>query len=436
MLYLARFLAVVSALLMPAHVGAQSIETDPFIQENIARENWEPGGKFSTLPTRGTVIPSTREGQVDIIPQHTQRLGSFSLQSANVQGNYDYTIDITGNHPHTVHSPFDDTTTSSSSQRVDRPDGSQASIELNWDGTRVHPANGYDPPAGGGFPAPDPRGAVDHYSYQINGIATGVFPLSPSELQRLDPPRDVLDRLSRAGELISDDFLDGLRRAAQGYDDFSTDAGLRGNLNAFLDTVTGAGRAIVSPATGGVSGLAGDEIANAITAMADLSVDGFKAFDVRKQYQSIQVAHNTGRFLDQNPEIAKTLEALGYVAIGGAILKKAIKGPKGKIDGNPTAPVREVRIHDASSRHIFRDQPGHIPDTPENRRLLQDMTSNDANYLGTDRHGNQWYAQTQNDGTQVWTSVRNGEIRNGGVNDSPRNFNEETGLSRPSPSSE
>lgn len=37
----------------------------------------------------------------------------------------------------------------------------------------------------------------------------------------------------------------------------------------------------------------------------------------------------------------------------------------------------------------------------------------------------------QKDGKQVWTCSRNGEIRNGGLNETPRGFDIETGLSSP-----
>jgi hypothetical protein len=50
--------------------------------------------------------------------------------------------------------------------------------------------------------------------------------------------------------------------------------------------------------------------------------------------------------------------------------------------------------------------------------------------LGKDKFGNKWYAQTQNDGTQIWVQARNGKIINGGLNKTPKTFHSETGLSR------
>lgn len=92
----------------------------------------------------------------------------------------------------------------------------------------------------------------------------------------------------------------------------------------------------------------------------------------------------------------------------------------------------KVVIAQKSADHIFRNAPGHFrEDTEENRRLLESVANDRNSYLGNDKYGNSWHARTQNDGTQIWTQSRNGEIRNGGINKTPRTFNRETGLSSP-----
>ena len=69
-----------------------------------------------------------------------------------------------------------------------------------------------------------------------------------------------------------------------------------------------------------------------------------------------------------------------------------------------------------------------IPDTPENRKLLQDL-ANDARYhAGKDTHGNDWHFKTLEDGSQIWTSSRDGIIQEGGLNNPPRPWNDRTGL--------
>ena len=79
--------------------------------------------------------------------------------------------------------------------------------------------------------------------------------------------------------------------------------------------------------------------------------------------------------------------------------------------------------------HIFRNAEGHLPDTPANRQLLQQVADDPSTTLGTDKFGNVWSARTLEDGTQAWVQTRDGVIRNGGLNQTPRVFNSNTGLS-------
>lgn len=65
--------------------------------------------------------------------------------------------------------------------------------------------------------------------------------------------------------------------------------------------------------------------------------------------------------------------------------------------------------------HIFRDAEGHIPDTIENRNLLESVANTVENFLGVDKYGNEWYSQILEDGRQVWVEVRNGKIFEGGI---------------------
>jgi hypothetical protein len=91
--------------------------------------------------------------------------------------------------------------------------------------------------------------------------------------------------------------------------------------------------------------------------------------------------------------------------------------------------IEKIDFDEGSLKHIFRDAPGHFPDTSANRKLLRDTASNKENYLGKDKYGNNWYTETRSDGSQVLVLVINGKIRNGGLNPTPRTFNPQTGLS-------
>jgi len=82
-------------------------------------------------------------------------------------------------------------------------------------------------------------------------------------------------------------------------------------------------------------------------------------------------------------------------------------------------------------KHIFRNAPGHLKDTPANRKLLEHSGNNPAFMIGKDMHGSAWYAQTRTDGTQVWVLVRGGKIINGGINSIPKKWHPQTGLCAP-----
>ncbi|MCA0328008.1 MAG: filamentous hemagglutinin family protein [Proteobacteria bacterium] len=82
-------------------------------------------------------------------------------------------------------------------------------------------------------------------------------------------------------------------------------------------------------------------------------------------------------------------------------------------------------------KHIFRDADGHVLDTVANRNMIQEVTRDGRSFLGKDKYGNDWYAQTRPDGSQVWVKARNGEIINGGLNPTPKAYSPQTGLQAP-----
>ena len=87
--------------------------------------------------------------------------------------------------------------------------------------------------------------------------------------------------------------------------------------------------------------------------------------------------------------------------------------------------------NDSTTGHIFRDAEGHIPDTPENRTLLENVANDVDNFRGKDKYGNEWYTMDLEDGRQVWVESRNGNIFEGGINEIPKTWNPETGLKKP-----
>jgi RHS repeat-associated protein len=90
---------------------------------------------------------------------------------------------------------------------------------------------------------------------------------------------------------------------------------------------------------------------------------------------------------------------------------------------------QKLSISDSTAAHIFRDAPGHVQDAPANRELITNTANDSTNFLGTDSRGNDWHAAVQSNGSQVWVQSRNGTITNAGVNETPKTFNSQTGLS-------
>ena len=122
-----------------------------------------------------------------------------------------------------------------------------------------------------------------------------------------------------------------------------------------------------------------------------------------------------------------------FTAFSKGTEKKAQKlwGFSVSAKGDSDSKKNKIPDNDSTTGHIFRDAEGHIPDTPENRALLEDVANDSANFRGTDKYGNEWYTKTQSDGSQVWVESRNGNIFEGGVNNTPKPWNPDTGLKKP-----
>ncbi len=90
----------------------------------------------------------------------------------------------------------------------------------------------------------------------------------------------------------------------------------------------------------------------------------------------------------------------------------------------------ELPKNNAQLKHIFSDRDGHLPDSPENRRLLLDLANDTSCFYGKDKYGNSWNIMIDIEGRQVWVRYRGGVINEGGRNATPRSWNSETGLNR------
>ena len=100
--------------------------------------------------------------------------------------------------------------------------------------------------------------------------------------------------------------------------------------------------------------------------------------------------------------------------------------PKKDDDDKESSPKPVISEKDC--KHMFRKKENHLPDTPENRKLLTDLCADQANRLGPDAKNTIWFAKILSDGKQLWAGIRDGQIRYGGLNEIPKGYNTITGL--------
>lgn len=83
--------------------------------------------------------------------------------------------------------------------------------------------------------------------------------------------------------------------------------------------------------------------------------------------------------------------------------------------------------------HIFSVRPGHLKNTPKNKKTLTDLINDKLAYKGTDKNGCKWYIKIAKNGAQYWAKVHNGTLSDGGYNRSPKKWNNDTGLFKQKP---
>lgn len=150
--------------------AAADLKNDPFVTQNADRKNFEPGGQYHLFGTpRGSV--ADRTGRIDVTQAYKHQMGNLLIQQANIKGDIGYKTLFSG-HGHEVHAPFDEHASRSASDEKGSVAEGFTVYRLNWSGHKHHPADGYDGPQGGGYPAP--TGARDEYSYSVNGIARSI----------------------------------------------------------------------------------------------------------------------------------------------------------------------------------------------------------------------------------------------------------------------
>ena len=173
-------LSTVLPFLLPATPAradsfTQPLHNDPVVRQMLDRKIYEPGGKLFPFKEKYRGTTEHRTGRIGIIPRAAPSLplgGGAEIQQLYYGGTISFRTRFE-NHPWEEHRPFDDTAVLS---KIGKGAGigsgsSPTSYAYRVDGIKVHPADGYDPPQGGGFPTPSPYGAHDRYSISVSGTA-------------------------------------------------------------------------------------------------------------------------------------------------------------------------------------------------------------------------------------------------------------------------
>lgn len=113
---------------------------------------------------------------------------------------------------------------------------------------------------------------------------------------------------------------------------------------------------------------------------------------------------------------------------GRSISQKAVHANKKALTNGGGSGTIELPPNRDQLDHIFGDRKGHIPETEENRKMMLDVANHSENFRGTDKYGNAWHIKISDEGKQIWVRSQNGTINECGVNDIPKEWDDETGL--------
>ncbi|KAA3623272.1 MAG: DUF1020 domain-containing protein, partial [Proteobacteria bacterium] len=146
------------------------LATNPFIQNELSRGHWEPGGKYfpANFQNRGAIVQ--RGGSVGVVSGPPIRVGNIVIQNATLGGSYSYTIDLGAPHGFNAHSSFSFTNSATGSSQ-NQTSTSEVKLNLAWQGLMDHPELAFDPDPS----HPEGTGAVDDFIFDIVGAATGQF---------------------------------------------------------------------------------------------------------------------------------------------------------------------------------------------------------------------------------------------------------------------
>lgn len=328
------FVVVTSLLQMPiAHANG----LDARLRDDMQAKHYEPGGKYHLFGNgRGSVknrvyavrtFGTTSVGPV--LPITHERTG--------FEGVIGYETHFSG-HGHEVHGPFDNHDSKSFSDFSGGVDGGFTVYQLHRTGSEIHPADGYDGPQGGGYPAP--KGARDIYSYYVKGTSTktkiNLVPQAPFSDRWLkensNAVSDFFSRADEAGKLIWENDpnknwwgnrMDDVRGIIQGA------------ANPFVTGFQGLGvGAITDSAVNPVTDTAAQKALQGIHGLGNLSSAAQLAAATSLQ-DSAFAAKDGINSIRQWGENHPNITATAQTALAGAEVATTLLGGK-KVEVNPT----------------------------------------------------------------------------------------------------
>lgn len=324
------------------HAHASDLANDPFIQQVLDRQHFEPDGKYHLFGSRGEL--AERSGHIGLGNIQSHQLGNLMIQQAAIKGNIGYIVRFS-DHGHEVHSPFDNHASHSDSDEAGSPVDGFSLYRIHWDGYEHHPADGYDGPQGGGYPAP--KGARDIYSYDIKGVAQNIrlnLTDNRSTGQRL------ADRFHNAGAMLTQGVGDGFKRATRyspeldrsgnAAEAFNGTADIVKNIIGAAGEIVGAGDAVQGISEGsniavmhGLGLLSTENKMARINDLADMAQ--------LKDYAAAAIRD----WAVQNPNAAQGIEAVSNIFMA-AIPIKGIGAVRGKygLGGITAHPVKRSQM--------------------------------------------------------------------------------------------
>ena len=328
------FAAAISLLQIPiSHADG----LDARLRDDMQAKHYEPGGKYHLFGDgRGSVKNRVYAVQTfstnavgPILPITHERTG--------FEGVIGYETHFSG-HGHEVHSPFDHHDSKSTSDFSGGVDGGFTVYQLHRTGSEIHPADGYDGPRGGGYPAP--QGARDIYSYYVKGTSTktkiNIVPQAPFSdrwlKENAGAASGFLSRVDEAGKLIWENDpnknwwanrMDDIRGIVQGA------------VNPFLMGFQGVGiGAITDSVVSPVTDTAAQQTLQDINDLGKLSPEAQLAAASLLQDSAFAVKdgiNSARQWADAHPNITATAQtALAVAEAAGTVWRGK------KVELNPT----------------------------------------------------------------------------------------------------